>query len=154
MQIEELQAKIYSNMSACHTKRANWHRTIETADKVRIPRRHHDCMLMWRITVSRLKALALDKENVKAKFRKAKAQGEIGYFEKAEVLMNELLAKNPPGVLTNFGLYRSPLTLLSEQMRPLSKPSSKVCVRRIMSGSENTTRNYAVGVPLVLPLSE
>jgi len=65
--------KVYSNMSACHVKTENWRRALETATK------------------------ALDKnpENYKAAFRKGKAQGELGYFEKAEKTLTDLLAKNP-----------------------------------------------------------
>lgn len=29
--------KIYSNMSACHIKKNNWKRAVETADKVNLP---------------------------------------------------------------------------------------------------------------------
>lgn len=29
--------KIYSNMAACHIKKGNWKRAVETADKVCLP---------------------------------------------------------------------------------------------------------------------
>jgi len=69
---DEILVKIYSNMSACHIKQGNWKRAIETADK----------------------ALAKDSENQKALFRKGKALGELGFFEKAEKLLSDLLAKD------------------------------------------------------------
>ncbi|KAI0950989.1 hypothetical protein AcW1_008149 [Taiwanofungus camphoratus] len=69
---DEMLEKIYSNMSVCHLKQSNWKRAIETADK----------------------ALAQNGNNFKALFRKAKALGELGYFEKAEKILEELLEKN------------------------------------------------------------
>ncbi|KAL5526463.1 EST2 [Sanghuangporus sanghuang] len=72
-QLDEELGKVYSNMAACHLRLNNYQRTIETADQ----------------------ALALNKDNYKALFRKAKALGEQGFFEKAEPMFNELLQKNP-----------------------------------------------------------
>ncbi|EPT01425.1 hypothetical protein FOMPIDRAFT_1120590 [Fomitopsis schrenkii] len=69
---DEIMEKIYSNMSACHLKQSNWRRAIETADK----------------------ALAINEDNYKALFRKAKGLGETGYFEKAEKMLEDLLKKN------------------------------------------------------------
>ncbi|PCH42203.1 TPR-like protein [Wolfiporia cocos MD-104 SS10] len=69
---DEMLEKIYSNMSACHLKQSNWKRAIETADK----------------------AIAQNENNYKALFRKAKALGELGYFEKAEKILEDLLKKN------------------------------------------------------------
>lgn len=69
---DEMLEKIYSNMSACHLKQGNWKRAVETADK----------------------AIAQNENNYKALFRKAKAQGELGYFEKAEKILEDLLKKN------------------------------------------------------------
>ncbi|KAI0777062.1 hypothetical protein BC629DRAFT_1525112 [Irpex lacteus] len=71
---DELLEKIYSNMAACHIKKNNWKRAVETADK----------------------ALAKNSKNSKALFRKAKALGELGYFEKAEAMLTELLKEDPP----------------------------------------------------------
>ncbi|CCM03067.1 uncharacterized protein FIBRA_05187 [Fibroporia radiculosa] len=71
-QADEMLEKIYSNMSACHLRQNNWKRAIETADK----------------------AIAQNENNYKALFRKAKALGETGYFEKAEKILEELLKKN------------------------------------------------------------
>ncbi|THH28327.1 hypothetical protein EUX98_g5868 [Antrodiella citrinella] len=71
--------KIYSNMSMCHIKRENWTRAVETADK----------------------ALAKNSLNTKAMFRKGKALGEQGFFEKAEKIMNDLLTKDIPGDFIN-----------------------------------------------------
>ncbi|KAH8117875.1 hypothetical protein DFH11DRAFT_863760 [Phellopilus nigrolimitatus] len=70
--LDEELGKVYSNMSACHLRLSSYERTIETADK----------------------ALQLNKENYKALFRKAKALGELGFFEKAEPILNDLLTKN------------------------------------------------------------
>ena len=33
-EVDDLLAKIYSNQSACHMKRSNWKRAVETAEKV------------------------------------------------------------------------------------------------------------------------
>jgi len=60
--------KVYANMSACHIKQENWKRAMDTADK----------------------ALSKNPANSKALFRKAKALGELGYFEKAEAVLNEI----------------------------------------------------------------
>lgn len=66
---DEMLEKIYSNMSACHIKKGNWKRAVETADK----------------------ALKKNEKNTKALFRKGKALGEQGYFEKAEKILEDLL---------------------------------------------------------------
>ncbi|KAG1744141.1 uncharacterized protein EDB91DRAFT_1124701 [Suillus paluster] len=60
--------KVYANMSACHIKQENWKRAVDTADK----------------------ALSKNPANSKALFRKAKALGELGFFEKAETALNEI----------------------------------------------------------------
>ncbi|KAI0649060.1 hypothetical protein C8Q79DRAFT_948644 [Trametes meyenii] len=73
-EVDELQEKIYSNMSQCHLKNGNWKRAIETSDK----------------------ALAYNPKNRKASFRKAKALGETGYFEKAEKILEELIKDADP----------------------------------------------------------
>ncbi|KAK2460973.1 hypothetical protein APHAL10511_007443 [Amanita phalloides] len=67
-EIDDTISKIYANMSACHIKQSNWKRAIETADK----------------------ALNKNSKNYKAMFRKGKALGEQGYFEKAEKLLEQL----------------------------------------------------------------
>lgn len=36
-EVDDLLAKIYSNQSACHMKKGNWKRAVETAEKVRPP---------------------------------------------------------------------------------------------------------------------
>ncbi|THH05864.1 hypothetical protein EW145_g4493 [Phellinidium pouzarii] len=72
-QLDEDLEKVYSNMSACHLRLKNYQRTIETADK----------------------ALELNKDNYKAQFRKGKALGEQGFFEKAVPILTELITKNP-----------------------------------------------------------
>ena len=93
IQADEMLEKIYSNMSACHIKNSNWKRAVETADKVN--------PLEWRTRVYiRLipimtQALKKNEKNSKALLRKAKGLGEQGYFEKAEKILNDLLASDP-----------------------------------------------------------
>jgi tetratricopeptide (TPR) repeat protein len=64
-------------MSACHIKRENWIRAQETAEK----------------------ALARNPKNYKAMFRRGKALGEQGYFERAEKILEELIRESPAGKL-------------------------------------------------------
>jgi len=71
-EVDDLLGKIYSNQSACHMKKGNWKRAVETAEK----------------------ALAKNPSNHKAQFRKGKAQAEIGYVEKALATLEDLLAKD------------------------------------------------------------
>ncbi|PVF95674.1 TPR-like protein [Serendipita vermifera] len=71
-EVDDLLSKIYSNQSACHMKRNNWKRAKETADQ----------------------ALAKNPNNTKAKFRKGKAMGEMGYVERALEILEELLKKD------------------------------------------------------------
>ncbi|KAM6504333.1 hypothetical protein JOM56_001276 [Amanita muscaria] len=71
-EIDDTISKIYSNMSACHIKQGNWQRAIETADK----------------------ALAKNAKNYKAMFRKGKALGEQGFFEKAEKILEQLKSES------------------------------------------------------------
>ncbi|KAI0833538.1 hypothetical protein BC628DRAFT_1344170 [Trametes gibbosa] len=71
---DELQEKIYSNMSQCHVKTGNWKRVLETADK----------------------ALSYNPKNRKALFRKAKAYGETGWFEKADKILVDLIKDAEP----------------------------------------------------------
>jgi len=72
-EVDEILEKIYSNMAACHIKNGNYQRAVETADK----------------------ALAKNENNGKAMFRKAKALGELGYFEKAVKILKDLKEKVP-----------------------------------------------------------
>ncbi|KAH7106213.1 hypothetical protein BKA62DRAFT_686370 [Auriculariales sp. MPI-PUGE-AT-0066] len=72
-EIDDILEKIHSNMSACHVKNGNWKRAMESADK----------------------AIAKNDKNYKAIFRKGKALGELGYFEKAEKLLTQLKKDNP-----------------------------------------------------------
>jgi hypothetical protein len=46
-----------------------------------------------------LQALSKNEDNHKATFRKGKAQAELGYIEKAEKTLGELLRRNPTGML-------------------------------------------------------
>jgi tetratricopeptide (TPR) repeat protein len=70
---DEMIEKIYANMAACHIKNENWKRAVETADK----------------------ALAKNENNYKAIFRKGKALGELGFFEKSLKVLEDLKTKNP-----------------------------------------------------------
>ncbi|KAJ3529880.1 hypothetical protein NMY22_g8818 [Coprinellus aureogranulatus] len=72
-EVDDMVEKIYSNMAACHIKNENWKRAAEAADK----------------------ALAKNENNFKAMFRKGKALGEQGFFEKAEKVLEDLKKKNP-----------------------------------------------------------
>ncbi|TEB25167.1 TPR-like protein [Coprinellus micaceus] len=72
-EVDEMVEKIYSNMAACHIKNGNWKRATEAAEK----------------------ALAKNENNYKAMFRKGKALGEQGFFEKAEKVLEDLKTKNP-----------------------------------------------------------
>ncbi|KDQ59312.1 hypothetical protein JAAARDRAFT_34048 [Jaapia argillacea MUCL 33604] len=71
--VDEMLEKVYANMSACHINQKNWKRALETADK----------------------ALSKNSDNYKALFRKGKALGELGYYDKAVVVLEDLLKKNP-----------------------------------------------------------
>jgi tetratricopeptide (TPR) repeat protein len=77
LQADELIEKVYANMSACHIKRENWKRAQETAEK----------------------ALARNSKNYKAMFRRGKALGEQGFFERAEKILEELIKESPAGKL-------------------------------------------------------
>ncbi|KAF9565412.1 TPR-like protein [Agrocybe pediades] len=72
-EVDKILEKIYANMSACHLKNNSWQRAVETADK----------------------ALAKNEDNYKAMFRKGKALGEQGFFEKAVKVLETLKTKNP-----------------------------------------------------------
>jgi len=72
-EVDDILEKIYANMSACHLKNQNWKRAVETADK----------------------ALAKNESNYKAMFRKAKALGEQGFFDKALKILEDIKTKNP-----------------------------------------------------------
>ena len=64
-------------MSACHIKRENWKRAQETAEK----------------------ALTRNPKNYKAMFRRGKALGEQGFFERAEKILEEIIKDSPAGKL-------------------------------------------------------
>jgi tetratricopeptide (TPR) repeat protein len=82
LQADELVEKVYANMSACHIKRENWKRAQETAEK----------------------ALAKNPKNYKAMFRRGKALGEQGFFERAEKILEELIKESPAGELSLTGI--------------------------------------------------
>jgi len=72
-EVDEMLEKIYANQSACHIKNQNWKRAVEAADK----------------------ALSKNENNHKAGFRKGKALAEMGFTEKAEKTLTDLLEKKP-----------------------------------------------------------
>jgi len=82
LQADGLIEKAYANMSACHIKRENWKRAQETAEK----------------------ALAKNPKNYKAMFRRGKALGEQGYFERAETILEELIKESSAGELALMSL--------------------------------------------------
>ena len=86
--------KLHSNMSACNMKLGRWQRCIETADEVSL---FHPTRIRLVSHPPFAQALKLNKDNTKALFRKAKAYGELGYFEKAEPIFLDLIRKTPSG---------------------------------------------------------
>lgn len=49
-EVDDLLGKIYSNQSACHMKKGNWKRAVETAEKVRSsPSLRHKMTPLWNI---------------------------------------------------------------------------------------------------------
>ena len=82
-------------MAACHIKNGNWKRVIDTADKVL----HFFLPVHWITSFEVAQALAKNSKNTKALFRKGKALGELGFFEKSEKMLEEVLSMNPPGTL-------------------------------------------------------
>jgi len=79
-EVDEIVEKIYANMAICHIKNENWQRALDCADK----------------------ALAKNENNYKAMFRKGKALGEQGFYERAEMVLKELKKKHPEGLTTMF----------------------------------------------------
>jgi tetratricopeptide (TPR) repeat protein len=98
-QADDLVEKVYANMSACHIKRENWKRAQETAEK----------------------ALAKNPKNYKAMFRRGKALGEQGYFERAEQILEELIKESPSGKLALCRSWRRGCDLSVPQ------PDSSIC---------------------------
>jgi len=87
-EVDEMVEKIYANMSACHLKNENWQRALECANK----------------------ALAKNENNYKAMFRKGKALGELGFFQKSVKVLDELKTKSPadaPGATTEIARLRA-----------------------------------------------
>ena len=84
-------------MSACHIKLGNWRRALETADKV-----IWDPGLLHPLIIKKwlfeCQALGKNENNYKAIFRKGKALGELGYFEKAEKLLEGLAVRDVNGL--------------------------------------------------------
>lgn len=82
-------------MAACHIKNGNYQRAVETADKVRSRPNQH--VFAHKRIPHIIQALAKNENNGKAMFRKAKALGELGYFEKAVKILEDLKKKSPTG---------------------------------------------------------
>lgn len=82
-------------MSACHLKNENWKRAVEAADKVRVIQGQYS-MSVW-LSALCLQALAKNENNGKAMFRKGKALGEQGFFERAVKVLEDLKKKCPSG---------------------------------------------------------
>lgn len=94
--------KIHANMAACHIKQGNWKRALETAEK----------------------ALAKNPANSKALFRKAKAQGELGFIEKAEETLLEAKKVSSPAEIP---LVEAELV----RLRALDRERQKVADQRL-----------------------
>jgi tetratricopeptide (TPR) repeat protein len=73
--VDVMQEKIYGNMSSAHLKLGNWQRALDTAEQ----------------------CLRKNPQNHKARFKKAKALGEIGFYERAEPILLDLLKQTPAG---------------------------------------------------------
>ncbi|KAF8656273.1 hypothetical protein AX16_002709 [Volvariella volvacea WC 439] len=71
---DELKEKVYNNMAACHISNKNWKRAEAAA----------------------VMALKLNEKNYKALYRKAKALGELGWSEKAEKILEQIIKESPP----------------------------------------------------------
>ena len=93
IQVDDIVEKIYANMSACHLNQKNWQRAVETADKVPTSKKPRH----YQLTFSPTQALRKNENNYKAMFRKGKALGELGFFEKAQTILEDLKKKNPNG---------------------------------------------------------
>ena len=78
-------------MSACLLKQGKWQRAIESAEKVCFQESSRA------FETDEDQAIALNENNFKALFRKGKALGELGFFEKSYKVLEDLLKKNPAG---------------------------------------------------------
>lgn len=105
--------KIYANMSACHIKNENWQRALDTANKVGW--KLAMCSFTSMTDHRQYQALAKNESNYKAMFRKGKALGELGYFEKAEKVLEELKTKNPTGEIV---VMKHSTSRMSNKMNP------------------------------------
>ena len=74
-------------------------RTVIGSVLLRLPIRYAFRCSIFIDAHSFLQALAKNPKNSKALFRKAKALGEQGYFEKAEAILTELLKEDSTGSL-------------------------------------------------------
>lgn len=147
LQIDDLVEKIYANMSACHLKNQNWRRAQETADKV--------ITLLWADVNgwSWSQALAKNENNYKAMFRKGKALGEQGFFEKAVKVLKDLKSKNPSGAqhVSDTSIWCS-IAHLIYQIKSWSTRRSKGYELSTMNARKCTSKRWKVSTlnPFVL----
>jgi hypothetical protein len=125
MQVDEIVEKIYANMSACHLKNENWQRAVETANKVGTPVWP---ALFFYCSSKHHQALAKNEDNYKAMFRKGKALGELGFFDKAEKVLEELKTKSPSGL---FSVTRHPSLLFFLIVPILDAPGATAEIARL-----------------------
>jgi tetratricopeptide (TPR) repeat protein len=97
-------------MSAAHIKLGNWKRALDTAEQ----------------------ALAKNPDNFKALFRKGKALGELGWFEKAEPILQDLLKKNPADTPT--------INAEIARLRAMDKDREKKASNKMKGGSQIRSR--------------
>ncbi|KAI0319226.1 hypothetical protein OF83DRAFT_1055364 [Amylostereum chailletii] len=108
---DEMIEKIYANMSACHIKLGNWQRALDTANKA--------CRTLSppsipspELTSPIVQAIDKNEKNYKALFRKAKALGELGYFERAERILEDLARKSSTAHAADAAAANAELTRL------------------------------------------
>ena len=89
------------------------------------------------------KALSKNDANYKAVFRKAKALGELGFFERAEPLLEDLIKKSPSGAC--FHRFHScasldPLLAAGQMLLP-RLPNSRASGRWTRNATARTSRS-------------
>ena len=147
LQVDEIIEKIYANMSACHLKNQNWKRAQETADKVGL---RISSFLFFFLKNSPdgawSQALAKNENNYKAMFRKGKALGEQGFFEKALKILEDLKTKNPSGMCpVRLGVWDPPWRgTFSTQIRSWSIKKLKDYGLSTMNARKCTNRRWKV----------
>jgi hypothetical protein len=99
--------------------------------------------------------LGKNKKNYKAQFRKGKAQAELGYVEKAEATLTDLLTKNASGelipsvLLQNLflgleALFNDGTLIIVVKTLPLSTLNWLESVQLIRRGRKSTIRSSKV----------